>query len=273
MNPEGLSPIARLLAAVVLLVMLAACGKSTVVRNPSAGTSASGQATSSTGRPGATVVVQRGDTLYSIARRNNVAVADMARWNGLAPPYTIYPGQRLTLGQVSGGRTAASGTSTASSASRTGTRSTTASTTPATTASTGAAAPRPGAAPVSSGIRWQWPAQGAVITTYVEGNATRQGIDIGGSAGQAVNAAADGVVVYSGAGLVGYGELIIVKHNEQWLSAYGHNRKRLVAEGQRVKAGQQIAEMGRTGTDRDKLHFEIRYNGKPVDPLLYLPKK
>src|SRR5690606_25143907 len=106
-----------------------------------------------------------------------------------------------------------------------------------------------------------------------EGNATRQGIDIGGSAGQAVNAAADGVVVYSGAGLVGYGELIIVKHNEQWLSAYGHNRKRLVAEGQRVKAGQQIAEMGRPGTDRDKLHFEIRYNGKPVDPLLYLPKK
>ena len=107
----------------------------------------------------------------------------------------------------------------------------------------------------------------------MDGNATRQGIAIGGSSGQPVVAAADGVVVYSGSGLVGYGELIIVKHNEQWLSAYGHNRVRLVAEGQKVKAGQQIAEMGRSGTDREKLHFEIRYNGKPVDPLLYLPKR
>ncbi|RBG32399.1 hypothetical protein BRM61_11395, partial [Xanthomonas oryzae pv. oryzae] len=89
----------------------------------------------------------------------------------------------------------------------------------------------------------------------------------------AVRAAADGVVVYSGAGLVGYGELIIIKHNDQWLSAYGHNRKRLLNEGQSVKAGQQIAEMGRSGASRDMLHFEIRYNGKPVDPLLYLPKK
>lgn len=81
------------------------------------------------------------------------------------------------------------------------------------------------------------------------------------------------MVVYSGAGLVGYGELIIVKHSEAWLSAYGHNRKRLVNEGQRVKSGQQIAEMGRSGASRDMLHFEIRYNGKPVDPLGYLPPK
>ena len=81
------------------------------------------------------------------------------------------------------------------------------------------------------------------------------------------------MVVYSGAGLVGYGELIIVKHDEQWLSAYGHNRARLVNEGQRVKAGDQIAEMGRSGASRDMLHFEIRYNGKPQDPLLALPKR
>jgi len=112
-----------------------------------------------------------------------------------------------------------------------------------------------------------------LLARFAAGEPTRQGIDIGGTAGAAVRAAADGVVVYSGSGLVGYGELIIIKHNEQWLSAYGHNRKRLVSEGQSVKAGQQIAEMGRTGTDRDKLHFEIRYNGKPVDPLLYLPKR
>jgi lipoprotein NlpD len=97
--------------------------------------------------------------------------------------------------------------------------------------------------------------------------------DIAGKAGQPVRAAADGVVVYSGSGLVGYGELVIVKHNDQWLSAYGHNRARLVNEGQLVKAGQQIAEMGRSGAARDMLHFEIRYNGKPVDPQAYLPKR
>ena len=137
-----------------------------------------------------------------------------------------------------------------------------------------AATPAPASrAPASSGFSWRWPAQGVLLNTYVAGNNTRQGIDIGGSSGQAVTAAADGVVVYSGAGLVGYGELIIIKHSEQWLSAYGHNRKRLVNEGQNVKAGEQIAEMGRTGAAREMLHFEIRYNGKPVDPLLYLPKK
>jgi len=273
MIPEGRSPSWRLLAALALMAMLAACGKSTVVRSPAAGSGTSGtSAAPSQGQPGASVVVQRGDTLYSIARRNNVTVADMARWNRLSAPYTIYPGQRLALGASSGG-TASSGTSkppaTGTTTIATGKPATPASSTGTTAGTTTTApAPHPAAAPVASGIRWQWPAQGVTLSTYVEGNATRQGIDIGGSSGQAVNAAADGVVVYSGAGLVGYGELIIVKHNEQWLSAYGHNRKRLVSEGQAVKAGQQIAEMGRTGTDRDKLHFEIRYNGKPVDPLL-----
>ena len=90
---------------------------------------------------------------------------------------------------------------------------------------------------------------------------------------QPVKATANGVVVYSGAGLVGYGELIIIKHSDQWLSAYGHNRKRLVSEGAVVKAGQQIGEMGSTGATRNMLHFEIRLNGKPVDPQLYLPKR
>ena len=105
------------------------------------------------------------------------------------------------------------------------------------------------------------------------GDATRQGIDIAGRAGDPILSAADGVVVYSGSGLVGYGELVIVKHSDEWLSAYGHNRKRLVAEGQRVKAGQPIAEMGRSGAPRDELHFEIRRNGRPVDPLQFLPAR
>jgi len=122
-----------------------------------------------------------------------------------------------------------------------------------------------------SGIHWRWPAKGSLLDRFMAGDATRQGIDIAGSAGEPVLAASDGVVVYSGSGLVGYGELIIIKHSDEWLSAYGHNRKRLVQEGQRVKGGQPIAEMGSTGAPRDELHFEIRRNGRPVDPMQYLP--
>jgi lipoprotein NlpD len=152
-------------------------------------------------------------------------------------------------------------------------------TTTATTAppATAPAITGPGATPPrtpiqsGSGPRWQWPTRGSLVGRYVQGDQTRQGIDIAGQSGQRVDAAADGVVVYSGAGLVGYGELVIVKHNDEWLSAYAHNRRRLVAEGTRVRAGDAIAEMGRTGAIRDMLHFEIRRNGKPVDPLQMLP--
>ncbi len=121
------------------------------------------------------------------------------------------------------------------------------------------------------GVHWRWPAKGTLLDRFMAGDATRQGIDISGTAGDPVLAASDGVVVYSGSGLVGYGELIIIKHSDEWLSAYGHNRKRLVQEGQRVKAGQPIAEMGNSGAPRDELHFEIRRNGRPVDPQQYLP--
>ena len=124
-----------------------------------------------------------------------------------------------------------------------------------------------------AGIAWRWPANGRVINRYVAGDAARQGVDIQGKAGQAVVAAADGEVVYSGNGLIGYGELVIIKHSSEFLSAYGHNRKRLVAEGDRVKAGQQIAEMGRSASALDLLHFEIRRSGKTVDPLTFLPRK
>ena len=127
--------------------------------------------------------------------------------------------------------------------------------------------------PIAGAPSWRWPTQGEGIGRYVSGDQTQQGINIAGKAGQTVTAAADGVVVYSGAGLVGYGELIIVKHSDEWLSAYAHNRRRLVAEGTKVKSGEAIAEMGRTGAIRDMLHFEIRRNGKPVDPLLFLPKQ
>jgi lipoprotein NlpD len=123
----------------------------------------------------------------------------------------------------------------------------------------------------ASGLSWRWPGKGPLIGSFVAGDQTRQGIDIGGTAGDPVLAAADGEVVYSGNGLLGYGELIIVKHNASFLSAYGHNRKRLVQEGDKIKAGQQIAEMGSSASARDELHFEIRKNGKPVNPVDYLP--
>jgi lipoprotein NlpD len=123
----------------------------------------------------------------------------------------------------------------------------------------------------AGGVNWRWPGNGKVVGTYINGDQTRQGVDIAGNAGDPVQAAADGEVVYSGNGLLGYGELIIVKHNASFLSAYGHNRKRLVQEGDKVKAGQQIAEMGSSASSREELHFEIRKNGKPVNPLDYLP--
>lgn len=145
--------------------------------------------------------------------------------------------------------------------------------TPAPPSPAGSVLPAPSGAAVFRPGQWQWPTQGQVVSRYAEGDKARQGIAIAGTAGQPVRAAAAGTVVYSGAGLVGYGELIIIKHDDEWLSAYGHNRRRLVAEGATVSAGQQIAELGRTGTSRDMLHFEIRRNGRPVDPLPLLPAR
>lgn len=122
------------------------------------------------------------------------------------------------------------------------------------------------------GVAWRWPTAGRVANRYVAGDPARQGVDILGREGQSITAAADGEVVYSGNGLLGYGELVIIKHSGDFLSAYGHNRRRLVAEGTRVRAGQPIAEMGKAG-GLERLHFEIRRDGKPVDPLAYLPRR
>lgn len=129
------------------------------------------------------------------------------------------------------------------------------------------------AATKPSAAGWIWPTTGKVVVTYANGDPMRQGIDIAGEAGQPVRAARDGEVVYSGAGLIGYGELVIIKHSSELLSAYGHNRVRLVKEGDRIKAGQKIAEMGKNAANRVLLHFEVRKNGKPVDPLPLLPAR
>ncbi len=283
-------------------------------------------------------VVARGETLYSIAFRSGLDWRQVAAWNGLAAPYTIYPGQHLRMSGAQPAVAAAVGIPVpGSTPSRpvdpppagtvetrplveSGQSQPPATTVPApappaavppsapaspsptvpaggqpatpvvtappppTPVETLPAAPStmppvveapgtPTATTTVAGIQWRWPTQGELIQRFSTSDLTRQGIGIGGRAGQAVVAAADGEVVYSGSGLRGYGELIIVKHSPEYLSAYAHNRKRLVNEGQRVRAGQPIAELGRTGADRDKLHFEIRRGGKPVDPLGYLPRR
>ena len=128
-------------------------------------------------------------------------------------------------------------------------------------------------APVASNVAWQWPTQGNVIQGFSNTDGGNKGVDISGSRGQAVKAAASGRVVYAGNALRGYGNLIIIKHNDDFLSAYAHNDKILVSDQQEVKAGQEIAKMGSTGTNAVKLHFEIRYKGKSVDPVRYLPRR
>ena len=128
-------------------------------------------------------------------------------------------------------------------------------------------------APVASNVAWQWPTQGNVIQGFSNSDGGNKGIDISGSRGQAVKAAASGRVVYAGNALRGYGNLIIIKHNDDFLSAYAHNDKILVSDQQEVKAGQEIAKIGSTGTNAVKLHFEIRYKGKSVDPVRYLPRR
>ncbi len=218
-------------------------------------------------------VVQRGDTLYSIAFRFGWDWKTLAARNGIPAPYVIRSGQIIRFGSSSAVAQARSSAPVTRSA-------------PAVPVITQVQAPakpiqnqapaRPVAVvttPPPSTAGWGWPAKGAVIGRFSSNGSLNKGIDIAGELGEPVFAASDGAVVYAGSGLRGYGELIIIKHSDTYVSAYGHNRRLLVREGQQVKVGQSIAEMGSTGTDRVKLHFEIRRQGKPVDPLQYLPRR
>lgn len=222
--------------------------------------------------------VQAGDTLYSIAWRFALDYNDLARINQLSEPYTLHVGQRLQLKSDGSAATSAMPTTThavapISSSSQVKhparSRSSTAKHTAAVSSK-----PINKNAPTRrvGGLRWQWPVQGVVIAGQTFGKNGNKGIDVSGRKGQPIVAAADGKVVYRGSGLRGYGRLIIIKHNDKYLSAYAHNSKLLVKEGQIVKAGQQIAEMGNSDARRVQLHFEIRKQGKPVNPLKYLPK-
>ncbi|MGE6992258.1 peptidoglycan DD-metalloendopeptidase family protein [Stutzerimonas zhaodongensis] len=224
--------------------------------------------------------VQRGDTLWSIAFRFGWDWRDLARVNNIRPPHVIYPGQTIRFsGQVPRAVATRPVTAPPASAPSTPPIVTNPVPTPPPLTRPTVAAPKPAAPntpikPVTrSASGWAWPAGGTVIGRFSSNGSLNKGIDIAGELGQPVLAASDGAVVYAGSGLRGYGELVIIKHSDTYVSAYGHNRRLLVQEGQQVKAGQTIAEMGSTGTDRVKLHFEIRRQGKPVDPLQYLPKR
>lgn len=224
-------------------------------------------------------VVQRGDTLYSIAFRFGWDWKALAAHNGLRDPYLIRVGQVIRFDSRP---TPARPIATAPVRTPVPVVSPPASqpvvtAPPATQPSRPPVVNTPATTPVTPMARsakgWSWPTQGTLIGRFSSNSSLNKGIDIAGELGQPVLAASDGSVVYAGSGLRGYGELIIIKHSDTYVSAYGHNRRLLVREGQQVKAGQTIAEMGSTGADRVKLHFEIRRQGKPVDPLQYLPSR
>ena len=213
--------------------------------------------------------VRRGDTLFSIAFRYGWDWKALAARNNIAAPFTIVPGQVIRFDGRSGSQPAG-GTTTTVVSSYSGSKTTVIKRSAATATAPAAVAPLP-AGPAPKG--WGWPSNGILIGKFSSNGSLNKGIDIAGDLGQPVLAASDGSVVYAGSGLRGYGELIIIKHSDTYVSAYGHNRRLLVREGQQVKVGQTIAEMGSTGTDRVKLHFEIRRQGKPVDPLQFLPRR
>lgn len=209
--------------------------------------------TPTTGLPatGGTYKVKSGDTLYAIALRHGLDYRDLAKWNGIGRDYTIHAGQVLRLGP---------GARTASAPSR----------------AAGAMPPRAVAkpAPVApiAPIPWAWPVDGGVATLTRRPNGGN-GLTISGRMGQEVRAASGGRVVYLGAGLLGYGQLLIIKHSDAYLSAYGHTQTVLVKEGDSVAMGQRIATMGAGPQGSPMLYFEIRSNGTPGNPLLLLPRR
>lgn len=227
-SAPGGQPARALLALAIALVMAGCAGRSG--RPPAVPPSASSQANASL--PGGEHVVQRGETLAAIGRRYGTDYPTLARLNGIRPPYTLYPGQRLRLPGTAAG---------------------------------------PASTPAQPAGGWTWPTAGTTLRGYVAAHGGNKGLDIAGQIGQPIRAAAAGTVVYAGNGLRQYGNLLIVKHNDDYLSAYGHLQTIAVVEGSAVSGGQVIASMGSPGDGRGVLHFEIRYRGTPIDPAGVLP--
>lgn len=276
------------LAVMVSVALLAGCSSKSsntvqVVDRTHGGTQAARPPQATSGQ----YKVQRGDTLYSIAFRFGWDWKALAARNNIPAPYTIRPGQLIRFDlSPSGAAPVVVQQSKPPVSAPPATRPPVQNQPPAKTPTPPTAQPQPpvvaagGSAtagkvqPVQRSAQgWAWPANGMLIGKFSSNGSLNKGIDIAGELGQPVLAAADGAVVYAGSGLRGYGELVIIKHSDAYVSAYGHNRRLLVREGQQVKVGQHIAEIGSTGADRVKLHFEIRRQGKPVDPLQYLPRR
>jgi lipoprotein NlpD len=234
--------------------------------------------------------VQKGDTLFSISWRANLNVNDLAKYNQLSAPYIIMPGQRLNLtaynrNTVSARKPAVKTDSSSQKNKKTSctgqncsknSKTAIEQKNPITYSSPTIKTDVKITKPKKSNVKishWRWPAKGKLTETFASSQNGMKGISLSNQRGTPIYTAASGEVVYAGSGLRGFGNLIIIKHNDDYLSAYAHNEQLLVREKQQVKAGQKIATMGDSGADRVKLHFEIRYQGKSIDPLRYLPKR
>lgn len=269
------------LFAVVLI--LSACS-STSLYTPVDERSISGRhpvkVVSSQARPGQ-YRVRRGDTLYSIAFRYGLDFRQLAHSNGISDRYEIFPGQLLELKETSPANKRAQRSVAVTRPSQSS-----ASVKPA--SSVKPAPTKPGVSPPVSApavvkkrvetvadrtLSWRWPASGKVIGHFSKQGKVNKGINFSGNKGEPVFAAESGRVVYAGSGLLGYGNLVIIHHNHKYLSAYAHNSRILVKENDKVKTGDKIAEIGNSGASRTMLHFEIRRDGQPVDPMVYLPRK
>ena len=255
-------PVAALVLCILLALTLSGCGSTGPA--PVEGWDWKGQV------PNGYHLVRQGETLRGIAAKRRVSTAKLIRWNGLHPPYKVYAGRLLRVKPPGRAEVASvsRGPSGAGSSGRGPGTSSVARAAPA------VAEPAvPGSHGDASQVSWAWPLEGTVLQGFRAGDRTRQGLRIGCRAGDAVRAAAAGHVVYSGSGLKGYGNLIILKHNKTYLSAYGFNRRLFVREGDSIKRGQTVAECGQGPQGAYLLHFEVRRDGASVNPILYLPPR
>lgn len=245
MYKESLSLRWKLIVCLLMSVLLTACSSKNTTKN-----------TRNEGTfKGSVYTVKRGDTLSKISRMTGTSVGELAKMNGLPPPYKLLVGQRLrTKGTASRNNTKNMASAKSSASSR-----------QPTSAQIAKVAPPP----VGSRC-WLWPTKGQVVEGYSYNDGGNKGIDIAGSRGQAIYASGPGSVVYAGNQLRGYGNLVMIKHSEDYITAYAHNDTILVNTGQTVKAGQKIATMGNSGAASVRLHFQLRYRATAIDPQRYL---